>query len=203
MDTEPIVSIVDDDADVRCSLRQLTTSVGLQARTYQSATEFLEQYDDERPGCLILDVRLNGMSGLDLQQKLVERGSSLPIIIITGFGDVPMALRAMRAGAVDFIEKPFAHQMLLDCVQNALKQDAKNRLARAEREKLQRRLSRLSKRQHQVLDLIVQGKTTIEIARYLGLSPKTVYAHRAEALDKLDAATVTEAAQRVIAAKAS
>jgi FixJ family two-component response regulator len=143
------------------------------------------------------------MSGLDLQQELIGRGSSLPIIMITGFGDVQMAVRAMRAGAVDFIEKPFSHQLLLDRIREALKQDAESRRSRAEREKWQRRLGRLSKRQRQVLDMIVEGQTTSEIARHLGLSTKTIYAHRAEALDRIDANTVAEAAQHVFAAQTS
>jgi FixJ family two-component response regulator len=150
---------------------------------------------------VVVDVRLGGMSGFDLQQELAVRGSGLPIIMITGFGDVQMAVRAMRAGAVDFIEKPFSHQLLLDRIREALKLDAESRRSRAEREKWQRCLGRLSKRQRQVLDMIVEGKTTSEIAHHLGLSTKTIYAHRAEALDRIDATTVAEAAQHVFAAQ--
>lgn len=203
VNSKPIVFIVDDDLGVRRSLQHLIRSVCLECRTYPSASDFLAEFDASTPGCMVVDVRLNGMSGFDLQEELVRRGSSLPIIMITGFGDVQMAVRAMRAGAVDFIEKPFSHQILLDRVHEALTLDAGRRRTRAEQDKWQRRLSRLSKRQRQVLELIVEGKSTIEVARCLGLSRKTVYSHRSEALDRIDASTVAEVAQHVFAAKAS
>lgn len=199
MQTEPVVWIVDDDLRVRCWLQQLIETVNLNTRAYSTAREFLDEFDEQIPGCLVLDVRLSGMSGLDLQDELIRRHARIPVIVISGFGDVSTAVRAMRAGALDFLEKPFPPQTLLDRIGQALEIDAKNRRRKTEREAFRRRLARLSGRQRQVLEMIVEGKTTGQIARGLGLSAKTVYAHRAEALAKIDATSVAEAAQRVLA----
>jgi len=203
MDCEPIVFIVDDDSAVRSSLRMSAQSVGLNALAYSSADEFLDVFALETPGCLVLDVRLNGMSGLDLQDELRRRGASIPIIMISGVGDVPTAVRAMKAGALDFFEKPFSLQALLDRIRQAFELDTLARRNRAKQNALRRRLDRLSLRQSQVLELIVDGRTTNQIALDLGLSPKTIYAHRSEALARIDASSIAEAAQQVFAARAS
>lgn len=202
MEPEPTVWIVDHDAAVRRSVQQLVASVRLKAKTYSIARSFLDDFDESAPGCLVVAVRLNGMSGLDLQDELNRRHVALPVIVISGFGDVPTAVRAMRAGALDFLESPFPPQTLLDRIGQALELDARNRRRRVKREALQARLSRLSHRQRQVLEMIVEGKSTIQIARGLGLSPKTIYAHRAEALAKIDAASVAEAARKIFADRA-
>lgn len=181
------VFIVDDDRAVRESLRFLLESVGLAARTYAGADEFLARYDPQTPGCLVLDVRLPGMSGLDLQQVLGERGIRLPVIIITGHGDVPVAVRAMKAGAVDFIEKPFSDQTLLDRVRSALDRDLAERARQQEELELRRRVDRLSPREREVMTGVVAGKLNKEIAQDLGLSHKTIEVHRAHVMQKMEA----------------
>ncbi len=203
MESAPVVFVVDDDNAIRSSLRRLIESVGLRTRTYASAQKFLEDFDEATPGCLVVDVRLRGMSGLDLQEHLQRRAAMIPIIVISGHGDVPMAVRALKAGAVDFFEKPVSPQDLLDCVRQAIELDQASRRKRLEQMTVQRRLDQLTERQRQVLDLIVAGCTTNQVARRLGLSPKTVYAHRAEALAKLRTGSVAEAARQLVAANAS
>src|SRR5690606_7050922 len=154
----PTIFIVDDDAAVRDALKLLLRSVGQAVETFGSAQEFLDAYSEDRPGCLVLDIRMPGMSGLELQQKLNERHSILPIIFITGHGDVPMAVEAMQAGAVDFIQKPFRDQDLIDRINQALEKDSGNRAALGERNDIRRRLDTLTPREREVLDLVVHGK---------------------------------------------
>lgn len=192
MATEATVFVVDDDAAMRESLRFLVESVGLDVETFERAEDFLERYDAERPGCLILDVRMPEVSGLELQERLAEYGSGLPIIMVTGYGDVPMAVRAMRNGAVDFIEKPFSDQHLIDRVQEAIARDRLRRTERKGRESVARRVSTLSAREREVLDLVVTGKANKVIANELGLSPKTVEVHRARLMKKLNVSSVAE-----------
>jgi two-component system, LuxR family, response regulator FixJ len=186
MPPEPTVFVVDDDPAMRDSLRWLLESVGLQVQTYATAAEFLAGRDPAAPGCLVLDVRMPGMSGLDLQEELRRRRTDLPTIVVTGHAEVPMAVRAVKAGAIDFIEKPFSDQLLLDRVRQALEMDRLEREARARREEARRRVGHLTPREREVLDLVVAGRANKEIASVLGLSPKTVEVHRARVMEKME-----------------
>jgi FixJ family two-component response regulator len=184
---KPTVFIVDDDAAVRDSLGLLLRSMGLPVETFESARAFLDAGRDSRQGCLVLDIRMPGMSGLELQQELVTRHSLLPIIFITGHGDVPMAVEAMQAGAVDFIQKPFRDQDLLDRINQALEKDALGRRMLAERAQIRRRLETLTPREREVLAMIVAGKANKVIAGDLNLSQRTVEIHRARVMEKMGA----------------
>ena len=190
--TEATVFVVDDDEAVRKGLRLLLKSVSINTKTFASAQEFLDAYDPSEPGCMVLDVRMPGMSGLDLQTHLKEEGIEIPIVIITGHGDVPMAVRAVKMGAVDLIEKPFRDQVLLECVQRAITLDRKQRKDRAERAAIEERLSRLTPRERQIMSMVVDGKANKVIARELGLSQKTVEFHRAHVMAKTAAGSVAE-----------
>jgi two-component system, LuxR family, response regulator FixJ len=192
MPPEPIVFVVDDDRAMRESLRWLLESVGLTVRTYSTAADFLREYEPSQPGCLVLDVRMPGMSGLDLQADLVRRGAGLPTIVVTGHAEVPMAVRAVKAGAVDFIEKPFSDQLLLDRVRQALEIDRLEREVRRRREEARRRLESLTTREREVLALVAAGKANKEIAADLGLSPKTVEVHRSHVMSKMAVDSLAE-----------
>jgi RNA polymerase sigma factor (sigma-70 family) len=200
MEPEPVVFVVDDDTAIRNSLLRLIQSVGMKVRTFRSGEDFLDDFDNDAPGCLVLDVRMRGMSGLDVQKKLAALGATIPIIILSGHGDVPMAVRALKAGATDFMEKPFSPQILIDRIRQVIEIDADTRRQRVERELIQHRLSCLSERQREVLDLVVAGLSTNQIARRLSLSPKTVYAHRAEALGKMKTGSIADAARQLVLA---
>jgi len=189
---EPIVFVVDDDRAMRDSLRWLLESIGLSVRTYGTAADFLSDHDPAQPGCLVLDVRMPGMSGLDLQAELAKRGSELPTIVVTGHAEVAMAVRAVKAGALDFIEKPFSDQLLLDRVRQALEIDRQSREVRVRREDARRRLASLSAREREVLSLVAAGKANKEIAAALGLSPKTVEVHRAHVMSKMAVDSLAE-----------
>lgn len=182
---EPTVFVVDDDRAMRESLSWLLDSVGLRVRSYATAADFLAEHDPAQPGCLVLDVRMPGMSGLDLQAELARRGVELPTIVITGHAEVSMAVRAVKAGAIDFIEKPFSDQLLLDRVRQALEVDLEAREVRRRREDARRRLATLTAREREVLNLVVVGKANKEIASALGVSPKTVEVHRAHVMSKM------------------
>ncbi len=194
----PTIFIVDDDAAVRDALKLLLRSVGQAVETYASGQEFLESYAEDRPGCLVLDIRMPGMSGLELQQKLNERHCILPIIFITGHGDVPMAVEAMQAGAVDFIQKPFRDQDLIDRINQALEKDQSNRAALGERNDIRRRLETLTPREREVLDLVVQGKANKVIAGDLKLSQRTVEIHRARVMEKMQASSLAHLVRMVL-----
>jgi RNA polymerase sigma factor (sigma-70 family) len=194
----PVVNIVDDDAGVRTSIGMLLKSVGIPSSIYASAREFLDAHDASRPGCLVLDIRMPGMSGLDLQQELNARGVSLPIIFITGHGDVPMAVEAMRSGAFDFLQKPFRDQELIDRVQRALERDAENRRAAEERRQIRDRLETLTPREREVLELMAQGKPNKVMAGDLGLSQRTVEIHRAHVMEKMGADSVAQLVSMVL-----
>ena len=189
---EPIVFVVDDDRAMRDSLRWLLESIGLSVRTYPTAADFLSDHDPAQPGCLVLDVRMPGMSGLDLQTELANRGSELPTIVVTGHAEVAMAVRAVKAGALDFIEKPFSDQLLLDRVRQALEIDRQSREVRVRREDARRRLASLSAREREVLSLVAAGKANKEVAAALGLSPKTVEVHRAHVMSKMAVDSLAE-----------
>ena len=186
----PTVFVVDDDAAVRDALRFLLRSVGLAVDAFASAIEFLDAYRDDQPGCLVLDIRMPGMTGLELQEKLIERRSILPIIFITGHGDVPMAVEAMQAGAHGFIQKPFREQDLLDSINEALQKDAANRVALGELAAIRVRLASLTPREREVMDLVVHGKANKVIAGDLDLSQRTVEIHRARVMEKMEASSL-------------
>ncbi len=189
---EPTVFIVDDDAAVRDSIQELVESVGLQAEGYASAFAFLDIFQPQRSGCLVLDVQMAAMSGLALQQKLNELGFKIPVIMLTGHGDVPMAVQAMKAGAVDFIQKPYRDQSLLDSINAALVLDAAARCSSSTAESLEHQLATLTEREREVLNQTLAGSTSKEIARELSVSPRTVEAHRQNLLRKLGIGTVKE-----------
>jgi FixJ family two-component response regulator len=200
--TAPTVWVVDDDADIRSSIALLMRSVRLAASTFAGADEFLSAWRPGDPGCLVLDVRMPGMSGLELQALLKERGAEVPIVFLSGHGDIPMALRAVRNGALDFLEKPFRGQALIDAVHAALAADAAHRAARGERETLRALVGSMSPREAQVADLVVDGLSSPEIARKLKLSPRTVEMHRARAMRRLGVDNVAELARVILAARA-
>ena len=187
MNALPTVFIVDDDSAMRDSLGFLIGSVGRKVETYSSAEEFLAAYDNERPGCIVLDVRMPGLSGLELMEKLGEDRFAPPVVLITGHGDIPMAVRALKAGAFDFIEKPFSDQVLLERIQQALQQDNSDRASEHDRSDIERRASRLTSRENQVFELVVDGKPNKVVASDLGLSQKTVEVHRAHVMEKMRA----------------
>ena len=193
----PTIFVVDDDAAVRDALKLLLRSVGHAVETFGSAQEFLDACED-RAGCLVLDIRMPGMSGLELQQKLNEKHSILPIIFITGHGDVPMAVEAMQAGAVDFIQKPFRDQDLIDRINQALEKDLSNRAALGERNDIRRRLETLTPREREVLDLVVHGKANKVIAGDLKLSQRTVEIHRARVMEKMQASSLAHLVRMVL-----
>lgn len=197
---EPTVFIVDDDQAVRDSLCWLIEAAGLSVKAFNSAQEFLAIYDPQWAGCLVLDVRLPGMSGLELQRELAQRQVMLPIIIITGHGDVSTAVRAMKAGAIDFIEKPFSDDLLIHRVRDALEKDAQNRQVSADRNHIQQRIALLTPREKQVLELVVQGKLNKQIAADLHLSQKTVEAHRANLMSKMQATNVADLVKQAMGA---
>ena len=188
----PIVTVIDDDAAARSSLRLLLKSLGLAANAYDSAASFLASYDPQQPGCLLVDIRMPGMSGLELQQVLNQRGTLTPIIFITGHGDVPMAVEAMQQGAFDFLQKPFRDQELLDRVQRAIEKDRSVREQLRGNEAIRRRLESLTAREHDVLELVAAGAPNKIIAHKLGISQRTVEIHRARVMEKMNADSLAQ-----------
>jgi two-component system response regulator FixJ len=186
------VFVIDDDQEVREALQLLMESVGLKVEVYDSAQGFLDAFDPEKPGCIVLDVRMPGMSGLELQSKLSEKPICPPIIIITGHGDVPMAVRAVQAGAVDFLEKPFNDQALLDSVHRAIEKDSRQRGEASHIADIQCRYDRLTPREKEVLDFVISGSRNKIIAAELGVSQSTVEAHRAKVMEKMEADTLSD-----------
>ena len=181
------VFVVDDDEAVRGSLKLLLKTLSLPVQAYASAQEFLASFDPRRSGCLVLDIRMPGMSGLELQEELNTRGAMLPIIFITGHGDVPMAVEAMRRGAMDFLQKPFRDQDLLDRINKALEKDRAGRELLGNRERIQARIAELTPREREVMTLVTQGKANKVIAGDLQLSQRTVEIHRAHVMEKMGA----------------
>ncbi len=194
----PIVFIVDDDEAVRNSLRLLVKSVGLSATALVSAQEFLVSYDPLQPGCLVLDVRMPGMSGLELQQQLNARGAVIPVIFITGHGDVPMAVEAMQQGAFDFLQKPFRDQDLMDRIQRALEKDRANRAELGERSRIREQYETLTPREREVLALVTSGKANKVMAADLGLSQRTIEIHRARVMEKMGASSLAHLVRMVL-----
>ncbi len=184
---DPVISIVDDDAGVRHMVSRMVRSVGLCAQTYASVQEFLDVCDPDQPGCLVLDVRMPGLSGFDLQERLAAKNVQIPIIFITGHGSTAMGVRAMKRGAVDFIEKPFDDQVLLDAIHAALEKDAQRRRVAFARAEARGRLASLTPREREVLSLVVAGKPNKQIAAELGTTEQTIKLHRGRVMKKMGA----------------
>ena len=187
---DPIVYVIDDDDGMRRALSMLLSTVGYKTLVFASPGDFLAHFDPDTHGCLVLDIRMPGMSGLELQQHLNRTGSMLPVIFITGHGDVPMAVQAMKEGAFEFIQKPFRDQDLLDRINHALQQDAESRNNLARRADVVRRLETLTPRERQVMDMVVDGSANKVIAIDLNLSERTVEIHRAKVMEKMGARSV-------------
>jgi RNA polymerase sigma factor (sigma-70 family) len=183
---QPTVFVVDDDPDMRASLTELLSASELPVRTFESAAAFLEKFDDSTPGCALLDIRMPGMDGLELQEKIRERGSEIPIIIMTAYGDVPTAVRALRNGATDFVEKPFQARALVQRIRQAIERDVEARKSRAERSEVSTRFETLTKRERDVLRLLVDGRSLKDTASELDRSVKTVEAHITRIKKKLE-----------------
>jgi len=201
MQPDVAVYIVDDDEAVRHSLSLLMQSVGLEAMCFASAQAFLDGYDASKPSCLILDVRMPEMSGLDLQRVLNEHQIQIPVIIITGHGDVPLAVRAMKAGAMDVLEKPFNEQALLDAITKAITKSSESFEDQNSRAKYQERAEHLSPREREIMGLLILGKGSKKIAAQLGISPKTVDVHRIHIMEKMEVKSVVELARLAVSTK--
>jgi FixJ family two-component response regulator len=187
---QPTVFVVDDDEAVCQSLAWLIASAGLRVECYSSPSEFLEQYDHDRPGCLVLDIRMPDMDGLTLYRHLQARGAAIPVIVISGHADVTIAVQAMKTGAIDFLEKPFKDQVLLDRIHQAIRQDKTKRAEVASRDEIGSRYARLTPRERETMALVVTGMSNRIIAEHMGVSPKTVEAHRANVVSKMQASNL-------------
>ena len=195
---QPTVYIVDDDQATRKSLRWLIETLGVSVQTFPSGPSFLESYDPSQPGCLVLDVMMAGMSGLDVQKELKARNIEIPVIVLTGYGDVPTAVRALKNGAVEFLEKPFDGEVLLDQVRRAIEVDSRRRGECEAANVVRNRLLRLTPRERQILQLVVDGLSSKEIAGQLDVSFKTVEAHRAKIMRKMEADGVAQLVKMVV-----
>lgn len=189
---QPVVFIVDDDSSVRKALTNLLRSVGLKVETFGTAQEFLSSKHPDAPGCLVLDVRLPGLSGLDLQRQLAGAGVRMPVIFITGHGDIHMSVEAMKAGAVEFLTKPFREQVLLDAVQQAIQRDRASHAQRAAEAELRKRYESLTPREREVMPLVVRGLLNKQIAGELGTTEATIKVHRARLMHKIQAASLAD-----------
>jgi FixJ family two-component response regulator len=194
----PTVFIIDDDEAVRSALRLLLKSAGHTAASFESAQEFLARYSAQQPGCLVLDVRMPGMSGMELQEQLNQRGATIPVIFISGHGDIPLAVEAMQAGAFDFLQKPFKDHDLLERVGKALAVDASLRAQRLEVDHIRELLSRLTPREREVLDMVVSGKANKIMAADLNLSQRTVEVHRARVMEKMHARSLAQLVRMIM-----
>jgi FixJ family two-component response regulator len=201
MTAEATVFVVDDNVGVRKSLRALLESAGLAVETYASSDEFLAAYDPERPGCLVLDVRLRHGSGLDVQDELRRRKTTLPIIVLTGHGDVPTSVRALKAGAADFLQKPAPPKVLLERVRAAIDSDRQARAVTTERAVVMNRLAHLTPREREVAALLIAGKTSKEIAVAMHVSVRTVEGHRRMVFSKMDVSSATQLVRTVLSVR--
>jgi FixJ family two-component response regulator len=197
MTSAPVVYVIDDDASFRKAVSRLLRSAGLEVEALASAGEFLERPAADRPACLVLDVRMPGPSGMDLQSALEETGRDIPIVFMTGHGDVSTSVRAMKKGAVDFLEKPFRAPELLACVERGLARSRQSRAQGAERATVERRFATLTSRERDVLRLVVTGMLNKQIAGELGIAEKTVKIHRGHAMQKMEAGSVAELVRMV------
>lgn len=188
----PIVFVVDDDPSIRRAIKSLVESVGLQVELFGSAEEFREAERPDAPSCMVLDVRLPGISGLDLQRELADANIQIPIIFITAHGDIPMTVRAMKAGAVEFLTKPFRHQELLDAIQQGLERDRSRRAQQADVDILRKRFESLTRGERRVLPLVVSGRPNKQIAAEIGTSEATVKVHRSQLMRKMGADSLPE-----------
>ena len=202
MNVEPTVFVVDDDEAVRDAIGLLLTSAGFAVETHGSSEAFLAAYGTARPGCFVLDVRMPGMSGLDLQARLASDGNRIPIVIISGHGDIPMAVAAVKAGALDFIEKPFDESRLLNAVRRAIELDGQRRLDRANAAGVETRHNSLTTREREVMALEAEGHPNKVIAARLGISARTVEIHRARVMEKMGARSVADLVQMTLQIKA-
>jgi len=191
-EAQHVVFVVDDDLSVLKSLRRLLSVCGFRVETFSSAQEFLRDYQDNVPGCLVLDICLPGLNGFELQRALAEQGHALPIIFITGHGDIPSSVRAMKAGAVDFLPKPFTDQALLEAIEQALDKSRCDNAVRSELADIRKKLATLTPRETEVLNCVVAGKLNREIAADLGIAERTVKVHRGRVMQKLHAGSIAE-----------
>lgn len=198
---EATVFVVDDDDAVRESLAFLIRSVGLKVENFASAQDFLKSYNSARAGCLVLDIRMPGMNGLELQDKLNQMDSMLPIIFITGHGDVPMAVKAIKAGAADFVQKPFRDQELIDRIREVLEVDASARVEKLQKAEILKRIASLTEREREVMEQVVDGKANKVVAIDLNVSQRTVEIHRANVMDKMKARSLAQLVRLVMKAR--
>jgi two-component system, LuxR family, response regulator FixJ len=199
---QPTVFVVDDDSGVRSSIRILLKSVGIHTTVFASAREFLAAFDPTQHGCMVLDIRMPGMSGMELQLELNRLGAIIPVVFITGHGDVPMAVEAMQQGAFDFLQKPFRDQDLIHRIQRALERDAEQRAVLQQKDAIKSRLDSLTPREREVLDLLADGKQNKVMAAELGLSQRTVEIHRSNVMDKMQAKSVAQLVRMLLDVRA-
>jgi RNA polymerase sigma factor (sigma-70 family) len=197
LNADPTVFVVDDDEEARSSISRMVRSVGLRAESFATGFDFLKNFSSDQPGCLVLDTRMPGMTGLELQSTLAQRGIRIPVIIVSESGEIPIVTRAMRAGAIDFLLKPCSSDILLERINEALKKDAKWREEEQQRAKYEELMARLTLREREVLGHFVEGCTTRQVAAQLGISSKTVDNHRAKIFDKLNINNMVKLARLV------